>query len=137
MPRIEVSRKPFDDAKAHLQMLYPNLTEPELHRMLREKLENDYLSKLEDRRARLSDKVLLRVLELIDTHGVSKRAIGALTKISTQEIFMLITGKTRVKLRDARCAALGIRPEEYSDHCKRMSKKRRQNEKTCKNTPDC
>lgn len=128
----EVSRKPFDDLKAKFIRENPNLTEPELNRKLREKLESDYIAAGPGKYIHLSDEHLQRVLMLMDVFGLSKRDVVDASGLSVQTLYLLISGKTRRGIRRQRCRELGIGEDDYVWLCKRRNKLRRRIRKKIK-----
>lgn len=111
-----------------------NLIEGEIHRYILKRHDEFVIERKNspDRRGRpprYSSKTLLKVLELIDTHGVSSRAIYIRLNLSSARLSGLIHGRERPYIMLERCRILGISPEEYPEHCGKMRRSLNRNSK--------
>lgn len=110
--------------------------EPEIRRLglseaqaigfIRDRVQSHYRELSDERKGKrrlYSDKVLLKVLELVDVHGVPKKIITERLNIRSQMVYSIIHGRIKPHLRKARCEALGIEEGEYPLYCKRLSER--------------
>lgn len=101
-----------------------NLSQPEYHRLLRERRleeERKAVKIRQERKKAMTDKVLLKAMELIDTHQVGKADIEERTGISHQLLQRLVSGKQSPHLAKIRAEAIGLPLSQYRAHCAEMS----------------
>lgn len=119
--RVIKFRKDEAEVRAESQ----GLSEEEIHRRLRERrMDRRRSGILRKRKVKeaTTDKVLGKALELVDTHGVSKKDIEKAVGISKHVIREAILGNNRPQVREARMRALGLSAEQYVARCEYLTR---------------